>query len=206
MSNKWILKNWAYFLPSSWHSVTNSCPTLCDPTNCSALGFLVPHCLLEFEGLLWKCGLLWPAGGTGELAPTVLGGTCWHKSFLKFASNPTIEPIGSRTPGQTTNREEIRSHPSADYWIKDLLSKALPTRARPSFPHSQPLPLGSLQKPLIHQRADRSKNYNPTASRNKSKPLTWVWFLAIMLVRDVESQAPEFGTNWMRNEYHPFRE
>ena len=59
--------------------------------------------------------------------------------------------------GQTTNREEAQLHPEADNWIKDLLSKALPTRERPSFPHRQSLPSGSLHKPLIfiYQRADR---------------------------------------------------
>ena len=29
-------------------SVTQSCPTLCDPTDCSTPGFPVLHCLLEF--------------------------------------------------------------------------------------------------------------------------------------------------------------
>ena len=46
---------------------------------------------------------------------------------------------------------------------------ALPTRARPSFPHSQSLSSGSLHKPLIliHQRADRrNKNYNPSSLQN----------------------------------------
>ena len=62
---------------------------------------------------------------------------------------------------------------SADSLIKALLSMALPTRARPSFPHShsQSLRSQSLCKPLIliHQRADRrSKNYNPTAYRMKT--------------------------------------
>ena len=52
--------------------------------------------------------------------------------------------------------------PSAENWIKDLLSIALLTRARPSFPHSQSLPSGSFHKPLIliHQRVDRMKNHN----------------------------------------------
>ena len=59
---------------------------------------------------------------------------------------------------------------SADSWIKDLLSMVLPTRARPSFPHSHCLPSGNLNKPLIliHQRADRRNKYNPTASRMKT--------------------------------------
>ena len=38
---------------------------------------------------------------------------------------------------------------TAENWIKDLLSMALPTRARPTFPESQSLPSGSFHKPLI---------------------------------------------------------
>ena len=50
-------------------------------------------------------------------------------------------------------------HPSAENCIKDLLSIAMPTRKRSSFPHSQFLPPGSFHKRLIliHQRADRMK-------------------------------------------------
>ena len=72
--------------------------------------------------------------------------------------------------GQTTTVEGVKPHPPADNCITDLLSIALPTRAKPSFPHSQSLPSGSLKKPLIliHQRADRrSKNYNSIASKTK---------------------------------------
>ena len=61
-------------------------------------------------------------------------------------------------------------YPSVDNWIKVLLSKALPTRARLSFSHHQFLPSGSLHKPLglLHQRADRgSKNSNPTETKTK---------------------------------------
>ena len=47
----------------------------------------------------------------------------------------------------------------------------VPTRARPSFPHSQSLPSGILHKSLIliHQRADRkNKNFNTMAHRMKT--------------------------------------
>ena len=45
---------------------------------------------------------------------------------------------------------------------------ALPTRGRPSFPHSQSLPSGSFQKPpvLIHQRVDRMKTTVTENCRN----------------------------------------
>ena len=46
-------------------------------------------------------------------------------------------PYHSFASGQL--REEALSHPSAEYWIKDLLSMALTTRTRPGFPHSQSL-------------------------------------------------------------------
>ena len=60
---------------------------------------------------------------------------------------------------QLKYREGTRPNYQHENWVKDLLSLALLTRARPSFPHSQFLPSGSFQKPLIfiHQRADRMK-------------------------------------------------
>ena len=53
-------------------------------------------------------------------------------------------------------------------WIKDLLSKTLPTRARLGFTHSQSLPPRSFHKPLIiiHQRKDRMKT---TITENQPK-------------------------------------
>ena len=58
--------------------------------------------------------------------------------------------------GQTTGREHS---PPTEYWIKHLLSKAPFIRTRPSFPHSQSLPLGRFHKPLflICQRAEGMK-------------------------------------------------
>ena len=47
-------------------------------------------------------------------------------------------PKGWVASSQTTNWEGVQPHPSADNWIKAILSKALPTRARPSFSHPVP--------------------------------------------------------------------
>ena len=60
---------------------------------------------------------------------------------------------------QVNGRKGTQFNPSTENWIKDLLSMALPTRARPWFPHSQSRPSGSFYKPLILilQRADRLK-------------------------------------------------
>ena len=56
------------------------------------------------------------------------------------------------------NREGTQPGQSAENWIKDLQSMALPFGKRPSFP-SQLLPLGSFLKPLILilQRAEGMK-------------------------------------------------
>ena len=82
--------------------------------------------------------------------------------------------------GLTPNYRE-GTHPclSAENWIKDLLSMALPSRARPRFTHSQYLPSGSFCKPLIliHQRADRmkppSQKINQNWSHGSQSCLTW---------------------------------
>ena len=57
------------------------------------------------------------------------------------------------------NRERSKLHPSTENWIKDLLSMVLSTRTRPSCPHSQSFPLGSLHKPLIfiHQKTEEAR-------------------------------------------------
>ena len=65
----------------------------------------------------------------------------------------------------------VQPHPSGGNCTKALLSKALLTRARPSFSHHHSLPSGGLHKPLslLHQRADRrSKNHSPTVTKTKT--------------------------------------
>ena len=49
--------------------------------------------------------------------------------------SPSTRGLGHLRPKNT--REGAQPHSSADSWIKALLSKALPTRGRPSFSHHQ---------------------------------------------------------------------
>ena len=119
-------------------------------------------------GSSWNVCQQWPAVRTGALATAVLAAVCWRKSSWRspVAHHRALRLQDWVATGQTTNREGAQPHPSADNWIKNL-----PMRARPSFLHSQSLPLGSLHNPLILilQWADRrSKNYHPTASRAKN--------------------------------------
>ena len=60
-------------------------------------------------------GWHWPALGTRAVAGAVLGGTCWHKFFWRAPWSPQAK--------QLTERE---CTPSAESWIKGLLSMALP--------------------------------------------------------------------------------
>ena len=55
---------------------------------------------------------------------------------------------------------------------KKKMSMALPTRAKPSLPHSQSLPSGSFHKPFTpnHQRADRMNH----SHRKWTKLTTWI--------------------------------
>ena len=62
---------------------------------------------------------------------------------------------------------------SRDNWIKVLLSRAPPTRARPSFFHHKSLPSGSLHKPLslLHQRGQTEEaERNTVPQQLKWKP------------------------------------
>ena len=91
---------------------------------------------------------------------------------LGICHYPTLEPIDPRTGSHQAKQLQGGSaiHPSAENWIKVLLSKVLPTRARPSFSHHQSIPSRSLHKPLslISQRADRrNKKHSFTAVKTK---------------------------------------
>ena len=160
-------------------------------TDCSLPGSSV-HGILQARMLEWVCPWNSPGKNTGVGCYSLLQGI-----FLTQGSNLGLphcrqifyhlSHLGSPLRGhqqpyqracrlqdwvassQTTAREGGQPHPSSDNRIKVLLIMALPTRATPSFPHSQSFPSRSLHKPLslIHQRADRrNKNYNPSSLQN----------------------------------------
>ena len=89
-------------------------------------------------------GRQWPAAGSGLLAAVVLEERCVPRS-------PPGGDQGLWTPGLgrlgPNDRVGTQPHLSADGWIKDLLSKGTPIRARARIPHSQSLPWGRPHKP-----------------------------------------------------------
>ena len=105
----------------------------------------MPVSVWESPAELWvNSGLLWvksidynSPGSRGMLA----------KFFLKEATITTTTP--TIVWPQVKLRQGTQLHPSAENWIKNLLSMALPTRTRPSFPYSQSFPSGNFHKPLI---------------------------------------------------------
>ena len=63
-------------------------------------------------------------------------------------------------------REGTQPHPWAENLIKDLLSMALPTTARPSFIHSQSLPPGSFHKLLSFKRHTKWKPHSQKTNQS----------------------------------------
>ena len=113
-----------------------------------------PAC--DFVGALWMWGLAAACSGdkgTGRSGPGR------HMLAWALLEGPLV------SSGQTANRETAQTHPSAENWIKGLLSMALPTRARSDCPRILQLVQASYAPPSEGRK--RSKNYNPTASRMK---------------------------------------
>ena len=127
-------------------------------------------CLWVFGSLQWRCGSAVAYHQVrGTDSSSLLGAACWHKSFWKRSPLlPLPLPYFGIKPNYKVGTQ---AHPSAENWIKDLLSMALPTRASPSFPHSQSLQSGCLHKPLtiIHQR-EENENHN---HRKITKMISW---------------------------------
>ena len=108
-------------------------------------------CLCEWLGVSGRgMGWQWPASGSGSLTTAVLGGVgCWYKSFWRRS---TLLPLPLPLFSLRWNyREGLQPHPSAENWIKDFLNMDLPTRTRPSFPHSQSLPSGRKTNQTDHR-------------------------------------------------------
>ena len=99
-------------------------------------------------------------------------------------------PQGWATSGQTTT--ERACTPSADNWTKSSLSKALPTKARPSLSPHHSLSSGSFHKTLIfiRQRADRRSRKQDNLTAVKTKTI----LQKVNHDEKAESYAPDEGT------------
>ena len=93
---------------------------------------------------------------------------------------------------QTTRKEHSPNHQQKTEL--NLLSMALLTIARTSFPHSQSLPSGCFHKPLIliHQRTE-NENHN---FRKLSKMITWITALCKLMklnhaTQDIEVESSD---------------
>ena len=129
-----VWSDWLVFCDYGFIVSVFWCP-LATPT--MLLRFLLPWTWGISSWLLQQSSAGAPYLGRG-LSPYGRSSWPWRWSSSSRPSCTTL--------GQTTNREWVR-HPSADNWIKALLSKALPTKATPSFSHHQSF-ITSLPKPL----------------------------------------------------------
>ena len=130
-------------------SVAQSCPTLCNPMDCNTPGFTVHHQLLELaqthvhrvsDAIQPSHPLLSPSPPAFNLAQ--------HQGLLQsqfFAS-------GGQSIGVSASASVL---PMNIHWKLG----AVLTRAKPSSLHSQSLPSGSFQKPviLVHHKGDRMR-------------------------------------------------
>ena len=100
----------------------------------------------------------WHQRLNGHVFEEVLG-VCDGQGDLECCDSWGCKEWDSAEQLNWNSKEEAQLHPSTENWIKDLLNMALPIRTRPSVPHSQSVPSGSLHKLLIlvHQRANRLK-------------------------------------------------
>ena len=163
-------------LQQSESEVTQSCPTLCDPVDCSppdssVHGILQAKVLQEYwSGLPFPSPGDLPDPGIKPRSPNCrqMLSALSHQGSNPAAGHhqptPTHASAGNswRLTGKSGSASCVGTqiHPSTENWIKYLLSMALPIRTRPSFPLSQSLPSGSFHTPLslLQQRADRLKN------------------------------------------------
>ena len=142
--------------------VTQLFLTLCNPKDYIVPGILHAR-ILEWVAFAW---LDLPKPGIEPGLPAL--------QTDALLSEPPGRPL---VWPQVNNREGTQPHPSTENWITDLLSMALHTRARPSFPHSWSFPSGSFHKPfiLLHQREDRMKT---TITEKLTNLITWITALS----------------------------
>ena len=130
-------------------SATQSCPTLCDPRDCSVPGFPVLHCLPEFaQTHVHRVGdAIQPSHPLSPFS------SC-PQSFPASGSFPVSQPFasGGQSIGVSASASIIQMNIQA--WFPPC-----PPEQKPSFTHSQSVPLGSLHKllSLIHQTVNRIK-------------------------------------------------
>ena len=108
------------WLLSSVRSVAQSCPTLCDPMDCSTPGLPVHHQLLEFTQthLHWVGDAIQPSLPLSSPSPPAFN-LSQHRGLFKWVSSPH----------QVARVLEFHMHVSPLFWI--------------SFPFRSPLSLSS---------------------------------------------------------------
>ena len=130
-------------------SVAQLCLTLCNPMDYNTPGFPVFHCLLVFA----QTHIHWVGDAIQPSHPLSPFSSC-PQSFPASGSFPVSQPFasGGQSIGVSASASIIQMNIQA--WFPPC-----PPEQKPSFTHSQSVPLGSLHKllSLIHQTVNRIK-------------------------------------------------
>ena len=124
----------------------------------------------------------------------------WHKSLWR--RSPLTHHRDCKLYLRPNYREGAQPHPSAGNWIKDLLGMALPTRASPSFPHSQSLPSGSAFVDSHSSEGRHNGNHNQRkwtkmmALYNSMK----LWTMPYRTTQDGWVMAERYDKTWFTGE------
>ena len=133
-------QDWGKWRLQSGRSQTKSCVHKTQRKTAVTHRRLKQNCLLVLGVSCAGVGQQKLPTGSGEEAAAVSEGPPWCKrSWRSPVTRPRAHrPKGWVGSGQKTTREGTQPHLSAGDWIKAVLSKALPTRARPVFPTTSP--------------------------------------------------------------------
>ena len=123
-------------------------------------------CLSVSEGFLWRCGLAVACCRDSSSSP---GRCVLPQAILQVAISPAIEPIDSRTGLPQSKQLTGKEHSPTHQQTIGLLSRALTSRAKSNFTHSQPLPSGSLHKPHPPPSVGRQKKHKVEFHRLQNK-------------------------------------
>ena len=141
----WTLFGWSVsFFNIQFSSVTQSCPTLCDPMNCRTTEQLHFHfsllCIGEGNGNPLQCSCLENPRDGGTLCSAIYGVTQSQTRLKWLSSSSSRPPCPSPTPGVHPN-----PCPLSQWCHLIISSSVIPFSSCPqSFPTSGSLPMSQL--------------------------------------------------------------
>ena len=161
---RWILKHWNTSEVLSFSSVTQSCPALWEPMDCSMPGFLVHHLLPEFSQthIHWMGDAIQPSHPLSSPSPPTFNLSQLQGLFQWVSSSHQLAKVS-----------ELQLQQQSFQWISGLISFRTdwvwsPCSPRdsqefspiPQFKSVNPLALSLLYNPTLTSMHDYWKNHS----------------------------------------------